>query len=671
MTSMSVSDKTCASTTPKPSTVFFVWYPELCRRKNINPLINVKAPKVKNGTVLDFVGDRLKIDEWKPILNALYLDQSLHVIVIRSRLSGRVFNFDIDTEDKLRSLNKSVGCLWTDYVMQAIISSVCNCLLKSEVLTTLELDGLPLYTSYFCRLVEAIRRNRYLKVLSLKRAPIKDLGCEELCTSLQYLPHIEVLILCDCDLTHLSGQHIGKLIKYQKLNRYCVTWNNSLRYADPPVEKIAGLRRITLNNNPLIGNEGLEAILHELGDDLWIKAIDMQNCGITEDMADRLIETLHYNKTLDIADFRRNDLSFNTLNKIFDMLRERLDLEGEYHWCLTSTTLDQTDAASTCCPTSANIFHKSQSAPLHNFNPALRSTTNLRKAKTSSDLHKQMKPILPKHSQPRVGFADLHKQVTVLSNRLKEEIRKRIEAENANKNLQKKLEKFQKLNVSQTKQKPQTMKKIGKLMEMLENLGINVENEDNETLANINKILKEKRLNIKTIVMDHIKQSEGNRNGFQRRISNEHARNSDTSNKIKTCSQPQAPVISDGVISGATTATSEAPQSILEKFLYTTDSDREDSEKEDGSDILESYYNLNENFNNRVKQKKKLRSARDRTGSTTSIRKLLKGLEDDTKIPISPAPSLSSDDDRSSIKTVVDRKTKVEKLYQKVPLKVK
>lgn len=45
----------------------------------------------------------------------------------------------------------------------------------------------------------------------------------------------------------------------------------SLRYRDVDRDRMPGLKRILLNDNPLIGDEGLEHVTEILKEDEWIK----------------------------------------------------------------------------------------------------------------------------------------------------------------------------------------------------------------------------------------------------------------------------------------------------------------------------------------------------------------------------------------------------------------
>ena len=60
-------------------------------------------------------------------------------------------------------------------------------------------------------------------------------------------------------------------VQYQTTHRYGEAWEGSLRYRRPDLDKMAGVRRITLNNNPNIGDSGARILADAVKDDLWIK----------------------------------------------------------------------------------------------------------------------------------------------------------------------------------------------------------------------------------------------------------------------------------------------------------------------------------------------------------------------------------------------------------------
>lgn len=438
---MPASLKSSVVDSPKPSNVFYVWYTELCRRINTNPLSIVRPPKPKNEAVLDFVSDRIKVEEWTPILNALRLDTSLHVIAIRSRIQSK-FLYDVDTEEKARIMKRKFGSLWTAHILSSLLKSLSACVRRSLVITCLELDGLPIGAEYLEPLLEALRKNKSLKILSFAHCPIRDNGCYQICMSLRFMPNVEILNISGCSLTNLSAEYVSKLIRHQQINRYCESWHSSLRYEDPEVGVMAGLKRITLNNNPGVGDVGLGLILDELDDDLWIKAIDMQRCNITENMSARLIDAIDYSRSLEIADFRHNDLLSNqTIEKLFSILKDkqRLGYESQFQWCLTTTSLAYSvrETFSTTSYISSKI-QKSKSAPFKPTDVSKRFSfpnVPLRRTKTFA--------LLPKKSTKNcleiTDLSNAQKEVIQLNAQLKEEITKRIESENANEELKRKL----------------------------------------------------------------------------------------------------------------------------------------------------------------------------------------------------------------------------------------
>ena len=85
---------------------------------------------------------------------------------------------------------------------------------------------------------------------------------------------------------------------------------------------MGGLRRLTLNDNTQIGNNGSKLLCEALREDKWVKAIDMQNCGLGDAAGQAWLNLLRAplskstgrvssldalgNRTLGIVDLRRN-----------------------------------------------------------------------------------------------------------------------------------------------------------------------------------------------------------------------------------------------------------------------------------------------------------------------------------------------------------------------------
>lgn len=67
-----------------------------------------------------------------------------------------------------------------------------------------------------------------------------------------------------------------------------------------------GIRRLTLNDNIDLGDEAAADLFETLKDDPFVKAIDMQNCGLTNRGAQLALSTLIVNDALAVLDVRNN-----------------------------------------------------------------------------------------------------------------------------------------------------------------------------------------------------------------------------------------------------------------------------------------------------------------------------------------------------------------------------
>lgn len=73
----------CSSVAKKRARCFHRKYVETCKKRNAVPVPEIKE-KVKN--VLDFVADRIKLDDWPSIMKALMADDgTLRCLGIRLR----------------------------------------------------------------------------------------------------------------------------------------------------------------------------------------------------------------------------------------------------------------------------------------------------------------------------------------------------------------------------------------------------------------------------------------------------------------------------------------------------------------------------------------------------------------------------------------------------------
>ncbi|XP_028173729.1 uncharacterized protein LOC114362496 [Ostrinia furnacalis] len=239
----------------------------------------------------------------------------------------------IDCERLAKTVNKRAVIL-TNFMLTNLLEATSQLLSNTTLLTSLLLEGLPLKIPYLNPLCEALLANNSLQHLYLPRCLIGDAGCLAVCKAVRCLPNVLTLDLSGCELTPLGAGYIADLIKYQKIHRYSENWIHTLRYRMPELDTMAGLRRITLCGNTQLNDLGAAKLFEVLADDLWIKAVDVQNCGLTEQSAATALHMMQSNTTMVILDIRHNaDICMESLSKLRAALRENeRGAGGQYSW---------------------------------------------------------------------------------------------------------------------------------------------------------------------------------------------------------------------------------------------------------------------------------------------------------------------------------------------------
>lgn len=114
---------------------------------------------------------------------------------------------------------------------------------------------------------------------------------------------------------------MAALIKYQAMKRHNEAWKDSLRYGRPDLDSMFGIRRITINSNEGIGDKGAEYLSEAFKGDLWLKALDLQLCGITTVGAKHLLGGLKFNAMMHVLDVRLNEnIERDCLQKIMEQV---------------------------------------------------------------------------------------------------------------------------------------------------------------------------------------------------------------------------------------------------------------------------------------------------------------------------------------------------------------
>nr|XP_015222060.1 PREDICTED: centrosomal protein of 78 kDa [Lepisosteus oculatus] len=307
---------------------FESYYEYACTLQDLVPLPAVRANLCQG--VLDINGDRIKLADWTPILNSLAINKHLHHVAVRS-----CYQPGLSEGERYRSTyRKRIPAFRSKDMTFRLCKSVRDCLSVSHALKSLELQGLPLRERDLVVLTKGLAKTVSLENLSLAYCPIADEGLEVICQSVKNSSTIKTVNFTGCNLTWRGAEHMANIIKHQATRRHSEAWAESLRYRRPDLDCMAGLRRISMCCNTLIGDRGSAAFADALGEDLWLKALDLQKCGISNAGAKALLDMLHSNSTLVVLDLRKNPLVDNALVKLI-IERVLVNANGtspEYKW---------------------------------------------------------------------------------------------------------------------------------------------------------------------------------------------------------------------------------------------------------------------------------------------------------------------------------------------------
>ena len=177
-------ESTMSTTSSQKNTKFFYdYYAELCQKFNLKPIFKVNNQKALSKVVLNITTDRLTFEEWLPIIQAVFYDASLHLIEIKAhRMIFEILDyFDSQTKIKLYLTDKvnlqnrgqqKFNFLQTKFILDHLIDALSNCVLQSEILSYLSLNGVVLNMVHLDRLLSSIESTNRLQHLFLERCNI-------------------------------------------------------------------------------------------------------------------------------------------------------------------------------------------------------------------------------------------------------------------------------------------------------------------------------------------------------------------------------------------------------------------------------------------------------------------------------------------------------------------
>uniref|UniRef100_A0A8C9E9G4 Centrosomal protein 78 n=1 Tax=Phocoena sinus TaxID=42100 RepID=A0A8C9E9G4_PHOSS len=245
---------------------FVSHYEYLCALQDSVPLPAVRA-SLREG-VLDFNADRLRGLDWAPLLSTLKINKDLPLICIKSFFQPWLGETGSDRNKVYRS---RVPAIRNKDVTFQLCKALKCCVSASGALRNLELNGLVLRERDLTMLTKGLNKSATLVHLCLANCPIGDGGLEIICQGIKNSITLKTVNFTGCNLTWQGADHMAKILKYQTIRRHEETWAESLRYRRPDLDCMAGLRRITLNCNTLIGDLGASAFAESLSEDLWLR----------------------------------------------------------------------------------------------------------------------------------------------------------------------------------------------------------------------------------------------------------------------------------------------------------------------------------------------------------------------------------------------------------------
>ncbi|XP_026847187.1 protein Cep78 homolog isoform X5 [Drosophila persimilis] len=321
---------------------FHLRYLELCRNKNLTPLVEIRK-KSNETTLLDLYADKLTVSDWLLIIEAIHHDLTLKTLVLRMRRTYQHNTIDpIDTENRARRFTQR-PVIFTRFIFRALVEAISNCVLSNKNLTVVKLEGLPLYEEYIEGIAKSLSGNDRLETLSFRKSTLGDKGCQLVCNTAKYLNRITIVDLSECNITCKGAVYVAEMIKVQKISRFTEGWEKSLRYQTPDMNSLLGLRTVLLANNPNIGDKGLSSIVEVLKEDAWIKVVDMQGCGLTDVGANDILSLLDLNNFITEFHVRNNEGISQALQRT---IHERLlppEIEQKQEGVFDSTWLKDTE----------------------------------------------------------------------------------------------------------------------------------------------------------------------------------------------------------------------------------------------------------------------------------------------------------------------------------------
>eukprot|EP01135_Chromosphaera_perkinsii_P000403 Nk52_evm50s78 gene=Nk52_evmTU50s78 len=318
----------------------------------------LKIQKDAESGALDINCDRIWAEEWPPLLRAIAYSRDVTRIALhskwrhRNRGVGRKSSSD-DPEvgehysviyNHTRKTQKPF--IQSPQYSYNLIKALTLCFSCSHSLTHLSLNGIEFSSEGLNTLSMGISNGKSIKHLDMSDTPLKDEGLHILSPGLRKSRSIVEMNFTSCKLTSNSREDLGTIVKSHVVYREVERWKDSLRYRQPSMEHTKGLQRLTLCCNPELGDNGIRDLCETMQDELWLKALDVQYCGITNEGAKFILKNLKLNRWINIIDIRKNSVDDDIMKELYT----RLNLNNGYQKDLQLEPPNYLKEACPSCP---------------------------------------------------------------------------------------------------------------------------------------------------------------------------------------------------------------------------------------------------------------------------------------------------------------------------------
>ncbi|KFM79107.1 Centrosomal protein, partial [Stegodyphus mimosarum] len=288
-------------------------YNQLCSEGQICPLKSV-GKKLKGNEFCTAV-EAIRYEHWEFVLKALSIDNSLTKVQFVSVLTPADYALVNGKKKKVRDLPIPYGR--TAGNISAICKAVSSLLSISQTLRQLKLENLMMRPEDADCLSEGLK-NANLVYFSLAGCRLGDDFIERLCRGL-HVSKIDWIDLSSCRLSMRSITSLSNVIKSHNIRRHNEMFKDTLRQQLPSLDAQKGLKRVSLNDN-LLCDKGINILTESLADDLWIKALDLQKCGVGNEGAMKLLQIAKVSPQIQIIDLRLNEVDEYILERLYQQL---------------------------------------------------------------------------------------------------------------------------------------------------------------------------------------------------------------------------------------------------------------------------------------------------------------------------------------------------------------